>query len=577
MLKLLKELKHYKLESILAPLFKMLEAFLELLVPLVVADIIDRGINGGDTAYVFRRALIMTGLAAVGLACSISAQYFSAKAAVGFSTRIRHKLFEHIQKLSYGETDALGTSTMVTRLTSDINQVQTGLNLTLRLLLRSPFVVFGSMIMAFTIDTESALTFAAAIPLLCGVVFSIMLISIPMYRKVQQKLDTVLSKTRENLTGVRVIRAFRLEDAEKKSFDSVNRDQAHMQRVVGRFAALMNPVTYVIINLAIIALLSVGGRQVNSGAITQGNLVALYNYMGQILVELVKMASLIISITKAVACGNRILRVLELPTEEDEHHTAAGAIDGGSEVAVRFEHVSAHYRSACEESVSDISFTVRKGQTFGIIGGTGSGKTTVVNLIPAFYPAASGTVTVLGRNVASAPLESLRAHIGIVPQKAALFKGTIRSNLLFGNGEATDDDLWQALRDTQAEDFVRAKEGQLDAPVEQNGRNFSGGQRQRLTIARALVRKPDILILDDSASALDYMTDSRLRRALRALPYHPTVFIVSQRTASLLTADQILVLEDGQTVGLGTHEELLRCCPVYQEIHATQFRKAEAE
>ena len=575
MFRLLKMIKPYWKECTLAPLFKMLEAFFELFVPLVVSDIIDYGIKENDKSYIVSRALIMVALAAVGLLCSVTAQYFSARAAVGFSTKVRYRLFHHIQGFSYTETDRIGTSTMVTRLTSDLNQVQTGVNLTLRLLLRSPFIVFGAMIMAFSVDPESAVTFAVMIPVLSVIVFGIMLISIPLFKKVQTRLDRVLGATRENLTGVRVLRAFGLEKNETERFDRMNLDHTKMQRVVGRFSALMNPLTYMIVNFSVIALLYVGAIRVDEGAISQGQLVALYNYMTQILVELIKMASLIISITKAVACGNRIQAVLDRPVEDESASTASGAtVADGS---VKFDGVSFRYMGAGEESLSDISFTVKDGETFGIIGGTGSGKSSVVNLIPRFYDSTAGSIQVGGRKIGEFSLEELRKAIGIVPQKAVLFRGTVRSNLLFGNGEASDAELWESLELAQAAEFVREKEGGLDAPVEQNGRNFSGGQRQRLTIARALVRKPKILILDDSSSALDYVTDSKLRSALRGLSYHPTIFLVSQRTASLSSADQILVLEDGRSVGLGTHEVLLQTCESYAEIHRSQFGKEESD
>ncbi len=578
MLRLLKNMKAYRVECVLAPLFKMLEALFELFVPLVVADIIDKGIKMGDKHYVVTRALLMLLLAAVGLLCSVTAQYFSAKAAVGFSTKVRYLLFDHIQGISYSETDKVGTATLLSRLTSDVNQVQNGVNLTLRLLLRSPFIVFGSMIMAFMIDTPSALIFVVTIPLLSIVVLGIMLIGIPLYKKVQARLDRVLGLTRENLTGVRVIRAFRLEDSEGARFDEANRAHTKLQRFVGRFSALMNPITYVIVNFAVIALVYVGAIRIDSGLISQGELVALYNYMTQILVELVKLASLIISITKAFASGNRIAAALEYKTED----LSSGDGDFGSEDRgwgdeISFRNVSLRYNEGSDAALSGISFTVWSGEIFAVIGGTGSGKTSVVNLIPRFYDAEDGTVSVNGRDVRSIPLKDLRDRIGIVPQKAVLFHGTIRSNLSFGNENASDELLWEALEAAQAADFVREKDGGLDAPVEQNGQNFSGGQRQRLTIARALVKKPRILILDDSSSALDYATDAKLQKAIAALPYKPTVVLVSQRTASLLGADQILVLEDGEAVGLGTHEELLSTCEIYAEIHHSQFGKEETK
>ena len=572
MFKLLRLIKPYRKECVLAPLFKLLEAFFELFVPLVVADIIDSGINQGDTAVILRGAVLMTVLAVVGLTASITAQYFSAKAAVGFATRVRTKLFRHVQSLSYTENDGIGTSTMITRLSSDVNQVQSGVNLTLRLLLRSPFIVFGSMIMAFTVDPRSAVTFAVSIPILSVIVFGIMLVSIPLYKKVQARLDSVLSRTRENLTGIRVIRAFGLESDEIARFGEANSAHVKMQKFTGKISALMNPLTYVVINFAVIALIYIGAWQVHDGEILQGELVALYNYMSQILVELIKLASLIISITKAIACGNRIEAVLEQPVEVtsgEECGRTAEPIDG----SVVFDRVSFTYRSAGEPSLSDISFTARDGEIFGVIGGTGSGKTSLVNLIPGFYPASEGQILVGRQPIESLSLDALRASIGIVPQKAVLFRGTVRSNLLFGNENASEADMIEALKAAEAYDFVMQKEGGLDAPVEQNGKNLSGGQKQRLSIARALVRRPKILILDDSSSALDYATDARLRASIRALPYHPTIFMISQRTSSIAMADQILVLEDGEAVGLGKHEDLLRDCPVYAEIHASQFGK----
>ena len=574
MFKLLRLIKPYRKECVLAPLFKMLEAFFELFVPLVVADIIDSGINEGNNAVVIRGAILMTVLAVVGLTASITAQYFSAKAAVGFATRVRSRLFSHVQGLSYTENDDIGTSTMITRLSSDVNQVQSGVNLTLRLLLRSPFIVFGSMIMAFTVDPRSAVTFAVSIPILSVIVFGIMLVSIPLYKKVQARLDSVLGRTRENLTGIRVIRAFGLESDEISRFDEANRAHVNMQKFTGKISALMNPLTYVVINFAVIALIDIGAWQVNGGEILQGELVALYNYMSQILVELIKLASLIISITKAIACGNRIEAVLEQPIEVTsgaECGRTASPMDG----SVVFDHVSFTYRSAGEPSLSDISFTARDGEIFGVIGGTGSGKTSLVNLIPGFYPASAGRILVGGKPMETLSLDELRKSVGIVPQKAVLFRGTVRSNLLFGNENASEADMIEALKAAQAYDFVMQKEGGLDAPVEQNGKNLSGGQKQRLSIARALVRRPRILILDDSSSALDYATDARLREAIRALPYHPTIFMISQRTSSIAMADCILVLEDGEAVGLGKHDELLRDCPVYAEIHASQTRKEE--
>ena len=569
MKKLLKYLKGYEKECVLGPLFKLLEATFELLVPLVVASIVDKGIGSGDRGYIVKMCAVMIGLGVVGLASSVTAQYFSAVAAVGFSTRLRHTVLEHILNLSYSQVDKLGASTMITRMTSDINQVQNGVNLTLRLLLRSPFVVFGAMVMAFTIDFQAALVFAGVIPVLCIIVFGIMLITMPMYRRVQASLDSVTSASRQNLTGVRVLRAFCKEDAEVTSFEEKTEDMTRKQLSAGRISALMNPVTYVVINLAVVLLVHVGALKVESGVLTQGLVIALYNYMSQILVELIKMANLIITITKAVACGNRVASVLDLePGQENGTRTAAD-LKG----QVEFRDVTARYDGAGNPSLEHITFTARPGQTIGIIGGTGSGKTTLVNLIPRLYDAAGGKVLLDGVETAAYDLTSLRQAIGVVPQKAVLFKGTIRQNLLWGNASATDSDLWEALTVAQAKEVVEGKENGLDAPVEQGGVNFSGGQRQRLTIARALVRKPRILILDDSASALDYATDADLRMAIRRMDDPPTTFIVSQRAASVRYADEILVLDDGVLAGKGTHDELLESCPVYQEIYYSQFPK----
>lgn len=569
MKKLLKYLKGYEKECVLGPLFKLLEATFELLVPLVVASIVDKGIGSGDGGYIVKMCAVMIGLGVVGLASSVTAQYFSAVAAVGFSTQLRHTVLEHILNLSYSQVDKLGASTMITRMTSDINQVQNGVNLTLRLLLRSPFVVFGAMVMAFTIDFQAALVFAGVIPVLCIIVFGIMLITMPMYRRVQASLDSVTSASRQNLTGVRVLRAFCKEDAEVASFEKKTEDMTRRQLSAGRISALMNPVTYVVINLAVVLLVHVGALKVESGVLTQGLVIALYNYMSQILVELIKMANLIITITKAVACGNRVASVLDLePGQENGTRTAAD-LKG----QVEFQDVTARYDGAGNPSLEHITFTARPGQTIGIIGGTGSGKTTLVNLIPRLYDAAGGKVLLDGVETAAYDLTSLRQAIGVVPQKAVLFKGTIRQNLLWGNASATDSDLWEALTVAQAKEVVEGKENGLDAPVEQGGINFSGGQRQRLTIARALVRKPRILILDDSASALDYATDAGLRMAIRRMENPPTTFIVSQRAASVRYADEILVLDDGVLAGKGTHDELLESCPVYQEIYYSQFPK----
>lgn len=577
MLKLLKYMTAYKKESVCAPLFKMLEALFELFVPLVVAKIIDVGIRNQDTGYILRMCLLMAALGLIGLGCSVTAQYFAAKAATGFSTRLRHELFTHIQSLSFSELDTIGTSTLITRMTSDINQVQSGVNLFLRLFMRSPFIVFGAMIMAFTIDVKAALVFVVVIPLLCLVVFGIMLISIPLYRRVQDRLDKVVGVTRENLQGVRVIRAFCREPLEKEAFNEDNAALVKMQLLSGKISALMNPMTYVIVNGGLLVLLYVGADRVNAGILLQGNVVALVNYISQILVELVKLANLIIQVTKAIACGNRIEKILETESSMEDGSEAADSLapEAGGDIAVSFHQVNFCYKGAGADSLSDIDFQVKRGQTIGIIGGTGSGKTSLVSLIPRFYDVREGSVMVNGRDVREYSLEALRGMVGIVLQKAVLFKGTIRENLLWGNEHATDEDLREAIRAAQAEDVVfGAKEG-LDTAVEQEGRNFSGGQRQRLTIARALVRKPEILILDDSASALDFATDARLRKAVRELSGRMTVFIVSQRASSIQFADQIIVLDDGEMVGIGTHQELLDGCEVYKEIYYSQFPKDE--
>ena len=572
--KLFVYLKEYKKETILGPLFKLLEASFELFVPLVVASMIDVGIKTGDTGYIIRMCLVLVALGVIGLVCSITAQYFAAKAAVGFVKKIRHALFRHIQSLSYTELDTLGVSTMITRMTSDVNQVQNGTNLTLRLLLRSPFVVFGAMVMAFTIDWKAAMVFVVTIPLLCIVVFGIMLVSIPLYRKVQARLDRLLGITRENLTGVRVLRAFCKENEEIAEFEERNEALTGVQKFVGRISALMNPVTYIIINLAVVALIWTGAIRVEAGILTQGMVIALYNYMSQILTELVKMANLIINITKAVACGNRIASVFEITSSQQQASASPEKPESAPEV--EFRNVSLQYKGAGEDSLSGLSFSVRPGETIGVIGGTGSGKTSLVNLIPRFYDATGGEVLVRGANVQSYPLEELRSMIGVVPQKAVLFQGTVRENLKWGNPDATDDELWDALASAQAQEVVESKKGGLDFEIEQAGRNLSGGQRQRLTIARALVRRPRILILDDSSSALDFATDAALRKSIRELPYSPTVFLVSQRASSIQYADKIIVLDDGEAVGIGTHEELLRDCAVYQEIYNSQFRKEDA-
>lgn len=570
-------LREYRKESVLGPLFKLLEAFFDLLVPLVVAYIIDYGIGEKRTDRIGWMCALLVGLALVGLACSITAQFFAAKASVGCATRLRHALFAHIQRFAYEDLDRVGGSTLITRLTSDINQIQNGLNLALRLLLRSPFVVFGSMVMAFTIDVPSALIFAVAIPVLCIVVFGIMLLSIPLYRKVQAGLDRILNTTRENLTGVRVIRAFCKEESEKEEFGRQNETLTAMQKFVGRLSALMNPVTYVIINAATIWLIWQGAVQVDSGALTQGSVVALYNYMAQILVELIKMASLIISITKAVACAQRVEKVLDTEPSMEDPSGSSSAVPNNAAPMVSFHDVSMTYPGAGAPSLSHVSFSAWPGETIGITGGTGSGKSTLVNLIPRFYDATDGQVEILGQNVKDLPLSHLRDTIGVVPQKAVLFAGSIRENMQWGKKDAGDEDIYKALDIAQAREIVEKKEGGLDFEVEQGGRNLSGGQRQRLTIARALLRDPSILILDDSASALDFATDAALREALRTLRGSSTVFLVSQRTMSLRSADRILVLDDGELVGSGTHEELLKTCRVYQEIHYSQFPEERPE
>ena len=559
-------------ECVLGPLFKLLEATFELFIPLVVASLVDKGIGMANQGYVMRMCLVMIILGIVGLVCAVTAQYFAAGAAVGFSSRLRHAVMAHILSLSYSQIDTLGTSTMITRMTSDINQVQNGVNLTLRLLLRSPFVVFGAMIMAFTIDFQAALIFAGVIPVLCLIVFGIMLITMPMYRHVQSALDAVTSATRQNLAGVRVLRAFCKEENEISSFENRTEELTLRQLSSGRISALMNPLTFVVVNMAVVILIQVGAIKVEGGILSQGLVIALYNYMTQILVELIKMANLIITMTKAAACAGRIADVLDLEPDQKNGACTAENLQG----SVIFRDVSMQYAGAAQPSLEHISFTAKPGQTIGIIGGTGSGKTTLVNLIPGLYDASGGEVLVDGVPVARYDKASLRQKIGIVPQKAVLFKGTIRQNLLWGKENATDEELWEALETAQAREVVKAKEGELDASVEQGGVNFSGGQRQRLTIARALVRKPRILILDDSASALDYATDANLRMAIRNMENPPTTFIVSQRAASVRYADEILVLEDGELAGQGTHEELLQTCAVYQEIYYSQFPKEVA-
>lgn len=565
-------LRRFRKESILAPLFKMLEATFDLLVPMVVADIIKVGIAGGDTTYIWTRCGLLVLMALIGLLCSFTAQYFAARAAIGTSTGLRHELMAHIQSLSFSELDTLGVSTLITRMTSDVNQVQNGLNMFLRLFLRSPFIVAGAMIAAFTIDTQIALIFLAAIPVLAVIVFGIMRITSPMYKTVQSRLDAVTGATRENLSGVRVVRAFGREDAEEENFVQQNGSLNAMQLKVGRIAALMNPLTYVVVNLGIIGILYFGANKIGSGALLSGDVVALVNYMSQILVELVKLANLVVLLTRAIASMCRVSQVLDTPSTMAFPEKPVSA-DAASDVAVAFDHVSLRYQGAGAESLSDVTFTAKKGQTIGVIGGTGNGKTTLVSLIPRFYDATKGQVTLLGQPITAYSKEELNRHVAVVMQKAQLFKGTIRSNLLWGNENATDEELWHALSIAQSEDFVRQKPGKLDDPVEQGGRNLSGGQRQRLTIARALVGHPDILILDDSASALDYATDAALRKALRTLPAETTLFIVSQRTSSLRHADQIIVLDDGHVVGIGKHDALMQTCEVYREIHESQFRK----
>lgn len=571
MKKLWKYMRDYRREGILAPLFKLLEASLELLVPLVMAQIIDTGIANGDRGFILSRCGILAVLATVGLVCSITAQYFAAKASVGFAAKLRSTLFKHIQSLSYSKLDTQGTGTLIARITGDINQVQSGMNLALRLLLRSPFVVFGAMIMAFTIDVKAALVFVVTIPLLSIVVFGIMLWSIPMYKKVQARLDKVLGITRENLSGVRVIRAFCKEDEERREFGERNAALTKLQLMVGRVSAAMNPATYIMINLGIAVLIYVGALRVDSGILTQGQVVALYNYMSQILVELVKLASLIITITKALACAGRVSAALDVESDMHGADTMPKEIDTDEEV--RFENVEFGYATGGEPALSGISFSVKKGETMGIIGGTGSGKSSLVSLIPRFYDATGGHVYIKENDVKDYPLGALREMVGMVPQKAVLFKGTIRENLRWGNADATEEEMERALSDAQALEIVKAKPEGLDSPVAQNGKNLSGGQRQRLTIARALIKKPEILILDDSASALDYATDLALRRSLAALSYKPTVFIVSQRASSILHADKIAVLDEGKMVGLGTHDELMQTCPVYREIYYSQYEQ----
>ena len=572
---LLKYLKDYKKESILAPVFKMLEASFELFVPLVMAAIIDTGSANHDKGYIFRMGGVLVALGLIGLACSVTAQFFSAKAAVGFATKLRHALFSHIQGLSYAELDTLGTNTLITRMTSDVNQLQSGVNLTLRLLLRSPFIVFGAMIMAFTVDVKAALIFVVAIPLLSIVVFGIMIVSLPLYKKVQAALDKVLGRTRENLEGARVIRAFCKEGQEIESFSEENEALLNIQVFVGKISAAMNPLTYIIVNIALVVLLWTGAIRVDGGIITQGAVVALVNYMSQILVELIKMANLIIQITKALACAKRIESILAVENSQQIEDLTQQAKAETDDV-IRFEHVGLTYQGGGEESLTDIDFAVKKGQTIGIIGGTGSGKTSVVNLIPRLYDATRGTVYVDGQDVKTYDPKQLRSKVGIVPQKAVLFAGTIRENLMWGNENATEEQLERALEISQAKEFVDTKEGRLDFKIAQGGKNLSGGQRQRITIARAVVRDPEILILDDSASALDFATDAKLRHAIREMGNDMVVIIVSQRSSSIQYADQIIVLDDGKMVGIGTHDSLLAENEVYQEIYYSQFPKEAA-
>ena len=573
MSKLLKYLKKYKIESILAPFFKLIEVAFELTVPLIVSTIIDVGIENGDKVYIIKRCLLLGLLGILGLCSTLVAQYFSAKASVGFASDIRHALFKHIGKLSYSQLDSLGAPTLITRLTGDINQVQTGTNLTLRLVLRSPFVVFGAVIMAFTVDVKSSLVFVVAVPALAAVVFAIMLVCIPMYRKVQQKLDGLLSKTRENLLGTRVVRAFRKEEEEIADFDAKNSALTEMQTAVGRISAFMNPATFVLINLAIIALIYVGAIRVDSGAISRGAVVALYNYMSQILVELIKLANLIISVTKAIACGNRIQSVLDI-----EPATVPGSVTDGDkkcEYSVEFDGACLSYNGS-EESLHNIDLKIKRGSSIGVIGSTGSGKTSLVNLIPRFYDVTGGCVLVDGVDVRDYDTKALRSKIGVVSQKKSLFAGTVRDNIRFGKQDATDEEIWQALETAQAKQMIEDKSGQLDFVLEQEGKNLSGGQRQRMTIARALVRKPEVLILDDAASALDYATGAALNKALRNTDFAPTVITVSQRVAAIRNADTIVVLDEGEIVGMGTNDELLRSCEVYKEIFDSQLEKEDA-
>ena len=571
----LKHLKKYKSECFFAPFFKLLEACFDLFVPLVVKDIIDVGIKNGDKNYIYSRILILVALGIIGLTCALTAQYFAAKAAVGASTSMRRSLFSHLTKLSYTETDSLGTSTMITRMTGDINQVQTGVNMTLRLFLRSPIIVFGAMIMAFFVNPKTAWVFSILIPVLAIIVFTIILAGIPLYRRVQSKLDRVTSLTRENLSGVRVIRAFNMEEKQTEEFTAANREHTSAQKLAGKISALMNPLTYVCVNLGIIALIYFAAPEINEGGMLQGDLVATYNYMTQILVELVKLATTVFTVIKAVASAKRISSVFDIPTVDNK--AGDGEIDlENTEVAVEFKGVNLTYRGGSDRTLSDIDFSVLRGQTVGIIGGTGCGKTSLVNLISAYYPATDGEVCVFGKNVNDYSVDKLRSAIATVPQRSVLFGGTVRSNLLWGNDDATDEEMWEALRIAQADEFVREKDGGLDARVSQKGKNFSGGQRQRLCIARAILRRAPILILDDSASALDFATEAKLRGEIASLYYDPTVFIISQRTSSIAHADKIIVLDDGKIMGVGTHSELLSTCETYKEIFESQFYAAKA-
>lgn len=572
----LKYLKKYTKESILAPLFKLLEACFDLLVPIIVKQIIDVGIKNNDNSYIIKNFVILLILGAVGLGFAVSAQYFAAKAAIGAATAMRHSLFSHLQGFSYTETDTLGTSSMITRITTDINQLQNGINMVLRLFLRSPIIIFGAAIMAFSIKPEVAIVFVGIIPMLAVVVFGIILAGIPLYRKVQGKLDKVTLSTRENLNGTRVIRAFNKEKSEIEDFDAVNREHTSVQNFTGKISGLMNPLTYVIVNIGIILIIKLSAPIINEGNMLTGELVAMYNYMTQILVELVKLANTIFLVTKALACSKRIQSAFDIPAEPvtDKKNNIDYVSADKSVPAVQFENVSLTYRGGGAPSLSGIDFSAMQGMTIGIIGGTGSGKSSLVNMIPGFYPASEGKVSFFGKDVKEYDSETLRSSVGIVPQKAVLFAGTVRSNLLWGKADATEDEMWEALELAQAKEFIQDKEGQLDAPVAQNGRNFSGGQRQRLTIARAIVGKPPVLILDDSASALDFATESRLRQAIAGLEYNPTVFIISQRTSSISHADMIIVLDDGAMVGIGKHEELLKCCDVYREIYDSQYKAA---